>query len=339
MIHGGRARRIGAGVLAVAALALSGLVLSGCDKRNAGSDRPAEEISFSILSAQGQASAGPLWQPLLDDLSKAIGAPVKPHFASTYAELVKDMERGQVQAGWFSAQPAIDAIRDADGELIARTVSPEGLDSYRATLIVKAGSGLTLDSVMACGRRYSFGLGDAQSTSGTLAPLTWLFNPRGIDPERCFSTVRSNNHERNAYEVASGVLDVATSNTVSAAALRAQNPTLAEQIEVIWQSPPIPEGGIIVREDLDPAIKEKIRSFFLTYGQGTGVEAERQRRVLAGLRYSRFNAADDDYLDPVRLMMAEQRLTTARAERDAAGVAAAEQELQGLRANRREVQP
>ena len=121
-------------------------------------------------------------------------------------------------------------------------------------------------------------------------------------------------------------------------ALRAQNPTLAEQLEVIWQSPPIPEGGIVVREDLDPAIKEKIRSFFLTYGQGDGVEAERQRRVLAGLRYSRFNAADDDYLDPVREMMADQRLTAARAARDAAGVAEAEQELQRLRA-KREVQP
>ncbi|QDH74561.1 phosphate/phosphite/phosphonate ABC transporter substrate-binding protein [Brevundimonas sp. M20] len=339
MILSGWTRHNGNGAAAVVALALSGLALAACGERDGVSGKSAETISFSILSAQGQASAGPLWQPLLDDMSKAIGAPVEPHFASTYAALVEDMKRGQVQAGWFSAQPAIDAIRDADAELIARTVSPDGLESYRATLIVKAGSGITLESVMACGRRYSFGIGDAQSTSGTLAPVTWLFNPRGIDPERCFSTVRSNNHERNAFEVASGVLDVATSNTVSAAALRAQNPTLAEQIQVIWQSPPIPEGGIVVREDLDPAIKEKIRSFFLTYGQGNGVEAERQRQVLAGLRYSRFNAADDDYLDPVREMMADQRLTAARAARDAEGVAAAEQELQSLRAKRREVQP
>lgn len=333
MILSGRVRRSGIGVLAVAALAMA-----GCGERGRISDAPAETVTFSILSAQGQASAGPLWQPLLDDLSKAIGAPVEPHFASTYAELVEAMKRGETQAGWFSAQPAIDAIEQADAELIARTVNPSGQDHYRATLIVKAGSGITLDSVMACGRRYSFGIGDAQSTSGTLAPVTWLFNPRGIDPERCFRSVRSANHEQNAFEVASGVLDVATSNTVSGAALQGQNPTLAEQIQVIWQSPPIPEGGIVVREDLDPAVKEKIRSFFLTYGQGNGVEAERQRRVLAGLRYSRFNAADDDYLDPVREMMADQRLIAARAQRDAEGVARAEQELQRLRV-KREVQP
>ena len=85
-------------------------------------------------------------------------------------------------------------------------------------------------------------------------------------------------------------------------------------------------------------MKEKIRSFFLTYGRGDGVEAERQRRVLAGLSYSRFSAADDDYLDPVREMMADKALVDAEARNDAAAAAAARTELQRLRA-RREVQP
>ncbi|MDZ4318231.1 MAG: PhnD/SsuA/transferrin family substrate-binding protein, partial [Phenylobacterium sp.] len=135
-----------------------------------------------------------------------------------------------------------------------------------------------------------------------------------------------------------GVLDVATSNTVNTIFLARQNPQIAAQIEEIWQSPPIPESGIVVREDLDPAMKEKIRSFFLTYGQGVGVEADRQRSVLAGLNYSRFAAADDSYLNPVREMVADQQLSAARARRDTAGIATAERELQRLR-SLREVQP
>ncbi|MDQ8029160.1 MAG: phosphate/phosphite/phosphonate ABC transporter substrate-binding protein [Brevundimonas sp.] len=329
-----RLRTVFAAVLALAVVVLG---LTSIPASAVAQERP-QKLVFTILSAEGQASSGPMWQPLLDDLERAVGIPVEPIFGSNYSVLVEAMSADQAQIGWFSALPAVQAIDRAGAEVVARTVDVEGKDSYVSSLIVKKGSGITLADVERCGKRYSFGIGDAQSTSGTLAPLTWLFNPRGIDPERCFSTVRSNNHERNAFEVASGVLDVATSNTVSAAALRAQNPTLAEQIQVIWQSPPIPEGGIIVRGDLDPASKEKIRSFFLTYGQGNGVEAERQRRVLAGLRYSRFNAADDDYLDPVREMMADQRLTTARTARDASGVAEAERELQRLRA-KREVQP
>ena len=330
----GSARLVGAGVLAAAALALS-----GCGNQDdlASAGAPAQ-ITFSILSAQGQASAGPLWQPLLDDLARTIDVPVRPHFASTYATLIEDMKRGQTQAAWFSAQPAVDAIDNADAELIARTVSLEGADSYRSTLIVRRGSGITLNDVLACGKRFSFGMGDPRSTSGTLAPATHLFSPRGIQPAACFASIRSGNHETNAFQVASGVLDVATSNSVTGAALRRQNPTLADQIEQIWQSPPIPEGGILLRSDLDPAVKEKIRSFFLTYGQGEGVEADRQRRVLAGLSYSRFSAADDDYLDPVREMITGQDLIEAQGRNDAAAVTAAEAELQRLRA-RREVQP
>ena len=248
------------------------------------------------------------------------------------------MRADQTQVAWFSAKPALEAIDRAEGEVIARTVDLDGLDSYRATLIVHADSNITLEQVLACGKQFDFGIGDAQSTSGTLAPLTFLFNPRGINPAACFKTVRSANHQSNALSVASGLLDVATSNTVNTVFLTRQNPRAAAQIREIWQSPPIPESGIVLREDLDPALKEKIRSFFLTYGQGEGAEAERQRRVLAGLNYSQFRAADDNYLNPVREMVADQQLQAARGRNDTAAVTAAEAELQRLR-SLREVQP
>ncbi|TAJ66856.1 phosphate/phosphite/phosphonate ABC transporter substrate-binding protein [Brevundimonas sp.] len=323
-------------------LALAAALVLGVASCGGGDDTKAggapSEITFSILSAEGQASAGPLWQPLLDDMSKAIGVPVKPYFGSNYTVLVEAMRGNQTQVAWFSAKPAVEAIDRADAEVIARTVNKEGLDSYRSTLIVRSGSGITLEQVLACGKRYDFGIGDAQSTSGTLAPMAFLFNPRNIVPAECFKTVRSANHQSNAFSVASGVLDVATSNTVNTVFMTKQNPQVAAQIQEIWQSPPIPESGILVREDLDPALKEKIRSFFLTYGQGDGVEAQRQRQVLAGLEYSRFNAADDGYLNPIREMIADQQLNEARAKGDAAAAATAERELQRLR-SLREVQP
>ena len=323
--------------LALAAALALGVASCGSGDDKAGGGSPSE-ITFSILSAEGQASSGPLWQPLLDDMSKAIGVPVKPYFGSNYTVLVEAMRGGHTQVAWFSAKPALEAVDRADAEVIARIVDPEGRDSYRSTLIVRTGSGITLDDVLACGKQYDFGIGDAQSTSGTLAPMTFLFNPRNIEPAQCFKTVRSANHQANAFGVATGVLDVATSNTVNTVFLTRQNPQIAAQITEIWQSPPIPESGIVVREELDPALKEKIRSFFLTYGQGEGAEAERQRQVLAGLNYSGFRAADDSYLDPVREMVADQQLADARQRGDQAAAASAQQELQRLRA-KREVQP
>lgn len=334
-----RNRKFNARMVVGTLLTAMGLSLAACGGgEETWTGAPPEKITFSILSAEGQASAGPMWEPLLEDMEDSIGIPVEPFFGSNYTVLVEAMRGNQTQVAWFSAKPAVEAIDRADGEVIARTVNRAGEDSYRSTLIVKTGSGITLDQVMACGRRFDFGIGDAQSTSGTLAPMAFLFNPRGVVPETCFSTVRSANHQANAFAVATGVVDVATSNTVNTVFLVRQNPAIAAQITEIWQSPPIPESGIVVRGDLDPATKEKVRAFFLSYGQGEGVEAERQRRVLAGLEYSQFRAADDSYLNPIREMVADQKLSEARASGDTAAATAAEADLQRLR-SLREVQP
>lgn len=330
-----RTRRIAFG----AALVASAILLGSCGGDDSATPGGApSQITFSILAAESQAASGPLWQPLLEDMETAIGIPVEPYFASNYTILVEAMAANQTQVAWFAAKSAVEAIDRADAEVIARIVDPAGRDSYKSTLIVKAGSGITLEDVLACGKRYDFGIGDAQSTSGTLAPMAFLFNPRGISPADCFDTVRSANHQANAFAVASGQVNVATSNTVNSVFLERQNPQILSQITEIWQSPPIPESGILVREDLDPATKEKVRAFFLSYGQGEGAEAERQRQVLAGLNYSMFRAADDSYLDPVRELIADQQLGEARARNDAEGVAEAERELAALRA-KREVQP
>ena len=140
------------------------------------------EIGWAILSAESQASMQPLWQPLLDDMSKSIGVPVKPYFATNYTALVEAMRFGQVQAGWFSARPALEAVNRADAEVLSRVLDAGGEATYRSVLIVRKGSKITLDDVLKCDRKLSLGIGDAQSTSGTLAPMTYLFTPRAIEP-------------------------------------------------------------------------------------------------------------------------------------------------------------
>ena len=140
-------------------------------------------------------------------------------------------------------------------------------------------------------------MGDAQSTSGTLAPMTYLFTPRGIEPSNCFKAVRSASHQANVFSVANGVLDAATNNSVGLIFAARDNPAVAAKLDVIWTSPPLPESSIVVRKDLDPALKEKIRQFFLTYGTGSDAVADRQREVLKGLAYGGFRPADNSYLD------------------------------------------
>jgi phosphonate transport system substrate-binding protein len=330
-------RRLLAGLGVVAAL-----MLAGCNKKSVQTGPHPDELTFSILSAESQKSLQPIWQPLLDDLSASLGVKVKPYFANNYTSLVEAMRFGQVQMGWFSAMPALEAVNRADAEVLSRVVAPGGDATYKSVLIVRKSSKLTLDDVLKCSRKLNFGIGDAESTSGTLAPMTYLFAPRGIEPTKCFKTVRAASHQANFLAVANGMLDVAANNTVGLIFYRRENPTLADKVETIWTSPPLPESSILVRKDLDPAIKEKVRQFFLTYGTGTGPQADRQREVLKRMEYGGFRPADDSYLDPIREMVAAETLAQARRSGDKAKIAAAQanfDKVQAAAAQRRAANP
>jgi len=285
-------------------MALMVLGLGACSNPTPQSEQP---LTFSVLSAEDQAAFGPLWRPMLDDLSKAIGRKVEVRFSSSYALLVEAMANNQTQIGWFSAEPALDAVTRADGEVFARTVDLEGRDTYSSVIIVNKARGLTLNRILACDHTLNFGMGDPKSTSGTLAPMTYLFRPRGIDPNTCFKSVRSAAHSANLFAVANGALDASTNNSVGLDFARVGNDAAKAAyaaLDVVWTSPPLPESAFVYRKDLDPALRLKIKDFFLHYGVGTGPEADRQRAVMKPLHYSAFHPADDSYLDPVRVMEA-----------------------------------
>ena len=82
-------------------------------------------------------------------------------------------------------------------------------------IIVRKGSGLTLETLLKCGKTLDFGMGDAKSTSGTLVPMVEVFLPRGVKPENCFKTVLSANHAANLFAVANGRLDASTNNSTA----------------------------------------------------------------------------------------------------------------------------
>ena len=313
----------------LAAFALSVLSLSACNKA---AEPPAQSntVNFSILPADNLATSQAAWGPVIADMEKTTGLKIKPFYATNYTAMVEALRFKQTDLGWYSNFPGLEAVRRANGEVFARTISSSGDDGYSSVIIVPASSKTTLEDVLKCGKRFNFGIGDAKSTSGTLAPMTYLFAPKDIRPETCFKTVRSANHQTNMLSVANNVIEVATNNTTS---LRLQKnredadpkaSKVSDKIRVIWTSPRLPEDPIIWRKDLDPAVKEKLRQFFLTYGQGDTPEAVRQRALLVKISIAGFKPANDGHLLPVREMEATELLQEAKSAKDPAKIAAAQ---------------
>lgn len=322
-------------VTAIGGLALA-LVLAGC-----GQPGPAPqaanpgEVRFSVLSTESTQAMSAYWRPILDDMQKQTGLKVTPYYSNNYTLLVEAMRFKKTDAGWFSNQSGLEAVRRGGGEVFARTFSPDGVDGYTSVLIVNAKSRLTLDKVLACDRSLTFGLGDVLSTSGTLAPMTYLFAPKNIKPTNCFKQVRSgSSHQTNLVAVANGQLDVATNNSTSLMLDQQNGGHQSEKVRVIWRSPVLPEDPIVWRKDLDPAVKEKLRQFFLTYGQGDGPDAARQRGYMARVHVGGFKAADDSHLLPVREMEATEHWVEAKDSGDQDRIAKTKAALDAIRDER-----
>ena len=314
-------------------IAAAALALSACGQKPDAAG-PKDTVVFSILSTESAQNMESYWKPILADMEKQTGLKVKPFFSSNYSSLIVAMGADQTDVGWFSNQSGLEAVRRSGGEVFARTFDPSGTDGYRSVIIVPADSKLTLQDLLKCDKTLDFGIGDKKSTSGTLAPMTYVFIPAGKKPDTCFKTVLSASHDANLFAVANKKLDAATNNTTALRLNDNRGGAQSGKIKVIWESPTLPEDPIVWRKALDPVTKEKVRQFFLTYGQGDTPVAAQQRANLAKLSMGGFVAADNTHLLVVREMEALEQFGLAKEAGDAAKIAAAQQTLDGVKAER-----
>jgi phosphonate transport system substrate-binding protein len=103
--------------------------------------------------------------------------------------------------------------------------------------------------------------------------------------------------------------------------LKVTRPDLFEQLRIIWTSPLIPSDPFVWRKDLDPAIKEKLRTFVLGYAKTDAQEKEILKNIY---NYGGFRASTNDQLKPIRqleLFKDRQKIMSApglsQAEKDA----------------------
>lgn len=293
------------------------------------------QLNFGIISTESASALEASFGPFLDDMSKALGVPVKAFFASDYAGVIEGMRFKKVDVAWFGNKSAIQAVDRAGGEVFAQTIKDDGSKGYHSLLITQKDSDLnSLEDVLKCDKTKTFGNGDPNSTSGFAIPGYYVWALNNKTPEDCFKRVTSSNHEGNALAVANGKVDVATNNTESVyARLGKNNPAAFKNIKEIWRSPLIPSDPMVWRKDLDQDAKEKIYYFFMQYGRfGDMEKVKHERETLAKVSdgWGPFLASSNAQLLDVRQIEAFKAKLKAQNKGDAEGVAKAEAELAQL---------
>ncbi|WP_404424298.1 phosphonate ABC transporter substrate-binding protein [Thalassospira australica] len=269
--------------IASAALAASMLVtgMAYADVEFKPLEKDPETIVFGIISTESSSNLKAQWQPLIDDMEKALGQEVDAFFAPDYAGIIEGMRFGKVHVAWFGNKSAMEAVDRAGGEVFVQTSKGDGSNGYYSHIITQADNDKinSLQDMLKCDHSLNFGIGDPNSTSGFLVPTYYVFAQNGVDPKNCFKTVRNANHETNLMATANKQVDVAANNSEQLARTQMNKPEVTDKVKVIWTSPLIPSDPMVYRKDMSRELKSRIKAFFLGYGRFGDVE--RAKEVLA----------------------------------------------------------
>jgi len=265
----------------------------------------AETLNFGIISTESSAALKERWAPILLDLHKKTGLDIQPFFATDYSGIIEGMRFNKVQVAYFGAKSAIEAVDRAGGEVFAKVTYKSGEAGYHSVLITNVKSPYhSLDDILKNGKNINFGLGDPQSTSGTLVPSYYIFSKYNINPKTYFKSANPASHEANALAVINNMVDVATNNTEMLENLKERHPDKFAQIRVLWTSPLIASEPLVWRSDLPQSTKDKLRDFFINYGK---TDAREKRIVEAISGFSGFAASSNEQLVSIRQLDLFQR--------------------------------
>lgn len=256
-----------------------------------------KELNFGIIATEKAGALRQMWEPFLEDMTKAVGVKINGFYATDYAGIIEAQRFNKVQIAWYGNKSAIDAVDRANGEVFVQFIDLDGTPGYYSYLITHKDSGITsLDQVLKNGKDMTFGIGDPQSTSGTLVPTYYVFTLNNLDPKTHFKVMRSANHEGNFLAVLNKQVDVATSNSEMTQKIKEKSPEKMDQIRILWTSPLIPRDPLVYRKDLPADLKKKIQDFAVGYGKD-----EREKEILKNLyRLKGFKASTDAQLLPIR---------------------------------------
>jgi len=205
------------------------------------------------------------FENLISYLQSNTGFEFKIKHCKDYNEAIRMLQSGSAQIGWLgggSANQELQAQNSLVEEFAVGVPKGKSVPFYRSQFIVRSSSEIQiLEDV----RNKVIALGDVYSTSGYEIPKKELIEV-GIDieNENSFASIkRVTNHDQAIIEVINGTVDVAPVSSVNLELMIESKKINTREIRIIHQSPNISGAPLVFLRNLDPMIKERIKSLVL----------------------------------------------------------------------------
>ncbi len=267
-------------------------ILQGCKSREnipAKQESTLQQIVIGIIPEQNIFRQFDRYQPLADYLAKKSGVKIMLKVMPKYGNAIVDLASAGVDGAFFGSFTYVLAHARTGAEILVRPEDLDGISMYHGLIFVRKGSGIKTVGDMK-GKRFAFV--DKGTTAGYLFPVEY-FKKAGINDYRAYlrEIYFTGTHEDAIYDVLNGKADIGAAKNTVFDRLAAEDDRIKKGLTVLERSPDVPENGLALRKDFDPALKERLRKVLLELDK-----TPEGQEVLKQFGARRFiGTSDDDY--------------------------------------------
>jgi len=164
-------------------------------------------------------------------------------------------------------------------------------DDFRGIILVRRDSGINTVADLK-GKAVSYPA--ATALAATMMPQYYL-HTHGIDVNHDIENRYVGSQESSIINVLRGHVAAGATWPVPWKTFSKENPQLAAQLEVKWQTEPLQNNGWVMRKNVPAEIADKFAALLFNLDQH-----EQGREMLARIPVSRFEPANDDSYKPVK---------------------------------------
>lgn len=201
-------------------------------------------------------------RPLEDYLSEKLGVKVKFTILSRYGDIVERFVARDMDGAFFGIYTSALAMDSLGVEPVVRTMNIDGSTTARGYLFARKDSGIRTLSDMK-NKRAAFV--DKATATGYIFVVA-LLKENGIKDMNKFFSESSfmGSHESTIFAVLDGRADVGAAKGKVLDRLIQKDPVIGDEIYVIAQSIDLPDGTLMIRKNIDPETKRKLKEALLT---------------------------------------------------------------------------
>lgn len=249
-------------------------------------DPDPETLKVALLPDENASTIIKNNQGLKTYLETQLGKKIELIVTTDYSSMIEAMRHGRLDLAYFGPLSYVLARQKSEIEPFA-ALKVKGSTTYQSVVIANVSSGVkTIGDI----RGKNMAYGDKVSTSSHLIPKSVLAE-QGLDAGRDYQEHFVGSHDAVALAVQNGHAQAGGLSRPIFESLVERKMVSPDKVKVLAYSKPFPQYPWVLRSNLKPALKDKIRSAFLNL---------KDPAVLKAFKAEGFDVITDKHYDVVR---------------------------------------